>query len=195
MNGHDIRRKYPTFKAIEFLNEYWVTPDGINFGVYEDVANHLLGHVNLEIVENTYLGRELSEKYTLHIRQIIVCDELRGCGILGVICKRLIDAAEHAGVFIGGTARNFNASLPRISNGNEYLRYLSKGLCAYKKRKEEVKSSRSLLHTYLRYGFCRYDGAGYPMSDRRWKKLCFGYGSSKLEDLRVVNFLGSHLSC
>jgi hypothetical protein len=102
MTEEDIRREYPTVKALEKLGEWWPSPDGMNFAVYEGNGEFLLGHVQCCITTNSYLGRELSEKYTLHIQQIIVCDDLRGCGILAVICKRLIDVAEEAGVFVGG---------------------------------------------------------------------------------------------
>lgn len=195
MTEEDIRREYPTVKALEKLGEWWPSPDGMNFAVYEGNEEFLLGHVQCCITTNSYLGRELSEKYTLHIQQIIVCDDLRGCGILAVICKRLIDVAEEAGVFVGGTARNFNGCLPQIRTREGYLRFLEMGFGGYKRRREESRASKSLLQKYVEYGFCRYDGTGYPMNDRRWKKLCFGYTSSRLEDKKVAQFLQSHLLC
>ena len=187
---------YPSFMALEYLNQYWPTPDGENFCVYESGSEFLIGHVKIGICWNSYLPKSTCERYSLHIKQVVVNDSLRGCGVLAVICKRLIDAAESAGIFIGGVARNFCSSLPEIRNGSEYENYLRSNVSGYlSKKREEFKKSKSLLKKYLEYGFCRFDGAGFKMDDRRWKKYCFGFRGSGLEEVEMNDFLDHHLLC
>jgi len=148
-------------------------------------------------MENTYLPYKDWVREALEIEWLCICDTFRGTGHLAVVCQRIIDAAEETGIFVYGYARNFQINMPELDNKTDIGKWISEGSNTRIENslKKNRQRSKTLYQKYLEYGFCSFDGTGMDIGDRWFKKLAFGYKSTKLKSGIVSDFVDHHIKC
>ena len=203
---YELKKNYPSIKFYERLikNEMFWTHDWNDFFLLQeiwDMETHqynrqVLAVVGLEYLPNSYLPQMTTEKYLVHINYVAVHNDLRGCGTLGTLCQLLLEAAEESGVFLYGHSRPFNIDLPTMTHQDQCKDWQKLNDSTMNlSLKQDKKNAKKLLPIYLKNGFCRFDGHGVRFGNRWWKKMCFGYRSSNIDDRELNHLLDNHLYC
>lgn len=197
------RENSPAAKFFDYLSSIMKTPDGRHFAlVMDDVYGlhlpYVAALVELDCIHNHCLGLIWSYWNSIHIRSITVCNEYRNCGFLGSVCAMLIGAADYAGVFLNGTAKPFKYDLPVISNGEDLVRFIEgeKDIVdSFRVDDRKKREAEGLRDLYLKYGFCKYDSAGYCFENEYWRKTGIGYLGSGTNIDGVADYFSRHLKC
>jgi hypothetical protein len=201
---------YPRYKFLESLRKselfwsddwecwYLLTDNWI------DPANGMERMVGAVVVLDVGHISGVSDKSlnenTVHIRSIAVADDVKGVGLLGLICSTLIRAAEDNGVFLWGVARSFECRIPSLfcmddiqawRESGEYSRSFSYG-ASWNRAKENTKR---LMRAYLSHGFRRFDLDGHRFQNKFFKDFGFGYCGSGLSDTGLISCLNKRVSC
>lgn len=203
---NEIFSESPTWKFLNMMHDvkYFWSPDNRNFFLMQelwrdgplDKVSTAVAALEICIKENTYVPFKEWASQTAEINWLCVNDEIRGCGTLGVVCQKLIEAAEEAGIFLYGFARNFNVELPKLETKEGVQQWLLNHQTSLEPSlKKNKETSKALFQKYRNYGFCKYDATGFAMENRFFKKLSFGYKSSKLQTGIVADFVDRHLKC
>lgn len=196
----DIRTTYPSWKMLDSLvqeRKLW-SVDGLHYFLLMDTGKdqEVAACVAVNSIGNTYLPREITEKYTVHIQYVCTRNDWRNCGFLGVVMQYFIEAAEEYGVFLHLHARPFNIELPKISHPDEIEKWLEEdGGRHTASLKKDKANAKIMKKVYLGMGFCNYDGVGVRFGNRYWKKMCCGYRSSRIENPILNRYLDQHLHC
>lgn len=203
---YELRKNDPSIKFREYLikdklfwthdwEEYFLLQEQFDYENHEYVSQ-VVAAIGINFVPISYLPLKEVEKYCIHIKYITTYNQYRGCGTLGTVCKFLIQAAEECGVFLHGHSRPFYIDLPYMTNQEEVKKWQEEVDSYHNPSlKADKKNAKKLLPVYLDYGFCRYDGHGVQFGNRYWKKMCFGYASSKIEDAEMSKYISGHLRC
>jgi hypothetical protein len=137
---------------------------------------------------------------TVHIRSVAVADDVKGVGLMALVCSSLIKAAEENGVFLWGVARSFQCRIPNLfcmedilqwKDSGEYSRSFSYG-ASWKMAKE---NTRRLMKSYRSNGFCKLDLSGHRFQNRFFRDCGFGYRGSGLMYTDLAKVLDNRLSC
>ena len=195
------RLEYPSFKMLDSLvqtRRMW-THDGQHFFLLMDTGGgdqEVAACVKLDVIGISYLPQKVVEKNTIHIRWVCTRNDWRQCGMLSVVMKFLIDAAEEYGVFLHLHSRPFDLELPQLSNQDQAIEWLENSYGSHNPSLKKDKANAKLLKKkYIEMGFCRFDGVGLSFGNRYWKRMCLGYRSSKIDDLLLNRYLDCHLNC
>lgn len=185
----------------DYLHKVMPSPDGDHFCLLMDefaaMEPFVAAIVNIDVLPNQELGNRWAFYNAVHIRSIGVCNEFRGCGFFGTICKYLQNAADQANVFIYGCARPFQYDIPILPNGAELNKFLDtyEGLSTLKTDKKKKQESLELLERYIQNGFCRYNCSGAHFFDKFFKRNSFGYLGEGTDLEGVADYFNKHLSC
>lgn len=187
---HDSKLLWtPNLQDYFLLGEEWID-------VTLEKQSICLAYLRLNIVENTMVKCDEWRKHAVHIQCLCTQDDYRGTGAFPLLMSILLSQAEESGVFVYGHSRPFYISLPRITNHNDAERWIesAEGKHEASLKRDKIQS-RELLKKYRECGFCRFDGAGVRCGNRFWKKMHFGFRSSKMESSEIGRFLDNHLHC
>lgn len=196
----DLRKQYPSWKMMNSLvqsRKLW-SVDGKHYFLLMNTydGQEVASCVCLDVIGNTYLPKEIVEKYTVHVSWVCTRNEWRNCGMLSVVMQYLIEAAEENGVFLHLHARPFDIELPKLANPDDVEKWTDENYGTHNPSlKRDKENSKIMKRKYLGMGFCRYDGAGLRFQNRYWRKMCCGYRSSRIENPLLSKFLDSHLYC
>lgn len=201
----DVTYDIPT--AIFFSNlmkNYFITNNYEEFCLrenvyYEDgrVESEIVAMVRIKLVKSTVLPYDIMTHHTAYISSLAIREDHRGLGYMPVINKLLINCAEEAGIFLFGFARNYIIEIPPMKSVEEYNCWLEgeENSRHYSSLKLDKERAKKLHKAYLAQGYCRYNMTGIPMGNRYWKKMGFGYRSSKLDNKVLEKHLDNHLNC
>ena len=203
---YELRKNWPSIKFREYLlkDKIWWTNNWEEFYLLQEMKDYEAGEyksyvtaaVGIEYLTNPYLDLMTVQKHFLHINYITVRTDWRGLGALNTISQLLIRGAEDTGIVLLGHARPFNIDLPEITNQEQALHWQENNKSSHNlSLKKDKANAKKLLPKYLEYGFCKYDGHGIRFSNRWWKKMCFGYSSSKINDYEVNKYIQEHMYC
>lgn len=203
-----LLQSYASYQFLKAIKDTWKTPDWQNFFIFQYnslTRNHdMHGVITFDNRPDPQLPEELSRKNIIHITQIGISNEMRGCGYLEYVCSRIINLAEEYGIFVHAHAQPFKYDVPLFHTHEEACQWIDeleegKHTDSYKQNwRTERKSCRSLYRKYLEYGFCKYDYNGYRFGSNargRFRRSCgFGYLSSKA-DPRIKEHIQHQLHC
>jgi hypothetical protein len=206
-------RTYESFPRYKFLNSlgkselfwsddwecwYLLTDNWIDPSNGKDQMVGALVMLDLDHIAGVS-GKAISES-TVHIRSIAVVDDVKGVGLMGLICSSLIRAAEENGVFLWGVARSFECRIPNLfcmkdihqwRESGDYFRSFSYG-ASWRTAKD---NTRRLMRSYLSNGFCRFELSGHRFQNRFFRDCGFGYRGSGLVDRDLATVLDKRLIC
>jgi len=172
-----------------------------NFFGKENGHEQVVGAVITLDVEPIHGAKDKTvEENTVHIRSIAVADEAKGVGLFGLICSSLIRAAEENGVFIWGTARYFECSIPQMFSSDDIVHWRESKLFeesfSYGRSwRKTVENTKRLHRTYLDYGFCRFEIGKERFQNKFFSDYGFGYCSCVLRDDELRGVLERKLAC
>ena len=202
----DVTYDIPTAKFFSnLMKNYFITNNYEEFCLRQDVVDEESGELEDEIVAmvrikllpSTVLPYDVMTQNTAYISSLAIREDNRGMGLMPVINHLLISCAEDAGIFLYGYARNYIIEIPRMKSVEEYNDWLSgeEKSSHFSSLKKDKERAKKLHKAYLNQGYCRYDMTGFRMGNRYWKKMGFGYASSKIEDKRLLKHINNHLNC
>lgn len=189
------------YKFLEQMDHQFKTPDGKNFLLISDSKIDeptIQAIVNLDTVHNQVLGLRWSVMNIVFIRSITVLNDIRGVGMLGVLCAYLQRFADNSGAFICGVAKPFENDLPVINNKDQLNKYfreqaeMNESFVVSEKLKRE---SVTLRNKYIEYGFCGYVGAGLRFQNKFMKGNMFGYLGARDDLGEKESYFVEHLAC
>lgn len=161
-----------------------------------EYINHVTAALRVEYTPNTYLDTEIVKQHVVHLNYICIRNEWRGVGALRTVCTKLIQAAEDTNVVLVGHARPFYIDLPELTNQDDVKQWERDCTSSHNKSlKQDKINAKKLLPKYLDYGFCKYDGTGVRFGNRWWKRMCFAYKGSNIQDRDINKFYDNHLLC
>ena len=202
----DVTFDIPTAKFFSnLMKNYFITNNYEEFCLRENiyyendrVESEIVAMVRIKLIKSTVLPYEVMTHNTAYISSLAVREDHRGMGYMPVINKLLIDCAEDAGIFLFGYARNYIIEIPSMKSVDEYNNWLSgqEKSSHYSSLKTDKARAKKLHKVYLSHGYCRYNMTGiYMGSNRYWKKMGFGYRSTKLDNKILARHLDKHLQC
>ena len=202
----DVTYDIPTAEFFSrLMKSYFITNNYEEFclreNIYYDddrVESEIVAMVRIKLIPSTVLPYEVMTHHTAYISSLAVREDYRGMGYMPIINNLLISCAEDAGIFLFGYARNYIIEIPPMKSVDEYNRWLSgeEKSRHYSSLMTDKARAKKLHHTYLNQGYCRYNMTGINMgSNRYWKKMGFGYRSSKLDCNQLEKHLDRHLDC
>ena len=196
----------PTAKFFSNLMEsYFITNNYEEFCIrqdihYEDgrVEDEIIAMCRIKLITSTVLPHNIMTQNTAYLSALAIREDHRGQGYMPIINQLLISAAEDAGIFLFGYARNYIIEIPAMQSVDDYNNWLTEGENSrhHQGFKKDFANAKKLLGAYLDQGYCRYDLKGiYMGSNRKWKKTGFGYRSSKIDNKELNQHLDKHLQC
>ena len=202
----DVTYDIPTAKFFSnLMKNYFITNNYEEFCLRQDVYNEdedsledeIVAMVRIKLLPSTVLPYEVMTHHTAYISSLAIREDNRGMGLMPVINHLLISCAEDAGIFLFGYARNYIIEIPRMKSVDEYNKWLSgeEKSSHYTSLKTDKERAKKLHKAYLNQGYCRYNMTGIRMGNRYWKKMGFGYASSKIDDKKLLKHLNVHLNC
>jgi hypothetical protein len=196
----------PTAKFFKnLMDSYFITNNYEEFCVrqdieYEDgrVENEIIAMCRIKLITSTILPDNVMTQNAAYLSALAIREDHRGIHNMPLINSLLIEAAEDAGIFLFGYARNYIIEIPVMQSVEDYNLWLDEGEKSSHNIgfKKDFARAKKLLGAYLDQGYCRYDLKGiYMGSNRKWKKTGFGYRSSKIDNDMLNKHLDNHLSC
>lgn len=202
----DVTYDIPTAKFFSnLMKNYFITNNYEEFCLRQDVYNEeeetvedeIVAMVRIKLIPSTVLPYNVMTHNTAYISSLAIREDNRGMGLMPVINHLLISCAEDAGIFLYGYARNYIIEIPRMKSVDEYNEWLTgeEKSNHYSSLKTDKERAKKLHRAYLNQGYCRYDMTGIRLGNRYWKKMGFGYASSKIDDKKLLKHLNIHLNC
>ena len=196
----------PTAKFFKnLMDSYFITNNYEEFCIRQDIEqedgtieNEIIAMCRIKLATSTVLPNNVMTQNTAYLSALAIREDQRGINNMPIINSLLIQAAEDAGIFLYGYARNYIIEIPVMQSVDDYNTWLTEGEKSshHLGFKKDFARAKKLLGAYLDQGYCRYDLKGiYMGSNRKWKKTGFGYRSTKIDNDKLNQHLDIHLQC